>query len=711
VNLRRAVLLGLLGVVGCAAPPPMEEVDLVVERPPDETLRVLTAAGSGDPEFAAMLTSGWHRPAIDEADSGFVWSQGAEAALEFVVLRPGGVRLVLEGHRFNTPDRRPLAVDVMVNGTPVAPIDAPATWGEMVVDVPAAAVVHGRNLVDLHFDWAQSPRDLGMGPDRRRLALALRRVAVEGPVAGSVSVDTGGLLVDSGRELQWFLQLAPGSTLVLNAASEPAPDCRLLAGVATAAGRTSLDLAVGRPVQLPVSAAGPAMVAVSVDGPAACRFRLDELVLRRPVPEEPQPPQTTAPESRPMNVLIYLVDTLRPDRLSTYGAAREVDPRLRAFAEHALVFEEAWAPSSWTRSSVASLLTGLDPRRHAANDRQDVLPAMAETLQERLSDAGWQTHAVIANPNVGSAFGFDQGWHGFVELAPEDRRSPTVHEATVEVLDQLEPERPFFLYVHTVDPHLPYDPLPEDRERWAAGVEDPNLGSTEALGALNARSFPDEDRYAAPLLDLYDAEIAGNDRQFGRLLDELERRGVADDTIVVFVSDHGEEFFDHGEWLHGRSLWREVLRVPLLVRIPGGPTGRVHTPVGLVDVMPTLGEALDVAMPGGLDGVPFRLAHAERILGGYLRLDQFGGRSAVRGSHHAVQWDRRGYTSPVRLFDMAADPGETRDRAPDDPALGPWLLARDGRWVDTRPALVGGTATIDPETEAQLRALGYLGSP
>ncbi len=286
-----------------------------------------------------------------------------------------------------------------------------------------------------------------------------------------------------------------------------------------------------------------------------------------------------------------------------------------------------------------------------------------------------------------------------------------MHAEVVRWLDRRDPSLPFLLYVHTVDPHLPYDPPAPFRDRFAAGVERRDLGSTDVVGTLLARNVVDEGQWAADLLDLYDAEVAANDHAFGELLDELERRGLDEDTVVIFLSDHGEEFFDHGGWIHGRTLYREVLQVPLVIRLPGQREGRRETaPISHIDLMPTILELAGLAPEPGLRGRSLLgPADERRAVSASLDLDGWGGWSAVQGGRHAIRHHRLGYVGPAELYELDADPGEQRDLGGALPASAGALidearrelLDEAGRW-DVAPA------EIDDELRRRLEALGYL---
>jgi arylsulfatase A-like enzyme len=382
----------------------------------------------------------------------------------------------------------------------------------------------------------------------------------------------------------------------------------------------------------------------------------------------------TARGARPPNVVVYLVDTLRRDHLSVYGYTRPTSPRLEAFARDAVRFETAYSTTSWTRPAVASLLTGVSPGRHKAISLSDRLDPAVPLLPQRLRAVGYHSAAFVTNPSVLPMWGFGRGFDAFVDLVADDGRPARADEITEAVLRHLDAHRaePFFFYVHTVDPHSPYDaPPPFD-----ASFPRPPLGELESPNPRVAARA----KLAAVVAD-YDAEVRFSDHEFGRLMDSLEARGLYRDALVVFTSDHGEELRDHGQLGHGKSLYEEVVQVPLLVKLPANiHAGRVvDAPVSLLDVLPTI-----VGLAGGeadhVEGVDLReLVVAEekrneRPRPFFLDLDLTSA-SDERAVGSAVVWggyklvDSQEPTRGVRLFDLVRDPGERRNAAAREPAL------------------------------------------
>ena len=419
------------------------------------------------------------------------------------------------------------------------------------------------------------------------------------------------------------------------------------------------------------------------------------------------------PADRRPNVVLYVVDTVRADRLGVYGYEKPTSPRLDAFAAGAVVFENAYAQSSWTRPAMASLFTGLLPPAHRTVGRRSVLPEDVTTLAEILAANGYEGMGLVRNPNVGRAFGFAQG---FTRFRSEDReRDETMLERVRLWLDERQDAGvPFFLYLHAIDPHGPYDPAPEFEQMFDAGDAPAHYRTVRYLLELNGGEAEPDEGTAEALSRLYDAEVAQNDRAFGELLDELEARGLAEDTAVIHVSDHGEEFEEHGRWEHGVSLYEEVLRIPLVMRLPGVPAQRVEPPAQHVDVLPTLLGYLGIeALP--TDG---RDLLAERRRGDdppdvYTHLDVDGHRasSVIRGRYKLVLPQSPSQGTAPMLFDLEADPGELDDLATEQPRivermLG--LLADHDLAGDVEPAVEIDDAQIDEDVRRRLRALGYV---
>lgn len=390
------------------------------------------------------------------------------------------------------------------------------------------------------------------------------------------------------------------------------------------------------------------------------------------------------------NLLLISVDTLRADHISPYGYDLET-PAMQRLADEGVVFEDAQTPVPLTQPSHTSLFTGLYPGRTGIRDNAgSTLTNDAVTLAETLRDAGYQTSAVIASRVLQRAKGLDQGFEHYDDhfsaseletLAPNiERRAREVRISAQKWLAGRDRERPFALFVHFFDAHMPHDPPPLFRERHPG----------------------------KPL----DGEIAFVDRNIEELLDGLEAEGELERTLVVLFGDHGESLGEHAEEEHGLFLYESTSHVPLIVRLPGAqaPRGvRVATPVSLVDVMPTVLELLELPAPPA-DGVSL----VPLLAGG-----EIAPRPILSETHYplffgwAPSYGLRDdgwkfILSPKpELYDLTRDPRELENLIEREPARAAGMrvaLERQiGIWDETSgTAEAGGTLSM-----AELAALGY----
>jgi len=278
------------------------------------------------------------------------------------------------------------------------------------------------------------------------------------------------------------------------------------------------------------------------------------------------------------NVVLYVIDTLRADHLGCYGYSRATSPSLDAFAHDAVRFARAYSTSSWTRPATASILTGLHPLRHRAITRANPIVADVPLLSELLHGAGYRSEGFVTNVHVSSRWGFGRGFDSYedVEEVAHSNRSDAVNREVLDHLGKIQP--PFFLYLHVLDPHSPYDAPPPFADKWREH-------GTGPVQPHEVASLGVEEVVAA-----YDQEIAYTDHNFGELVAELKRRGWYDNSIIVVTADHGEEFLDHGGLVHGHTLFEELVRVPLLLKLPGNRHAGTSAsdPVSVMDIAPTI---------------------------------------------------------------------------------------------------------------------------
>ncbi len=378
-------------------------------------------------------------------------------------------------------------------------------------------------------------------------------------------------------------------------------------------------------------------------------------------------PTLTVPGREAPLAVVYLVDTLRADHTTPYGYARDTTPELGHFAKDAVVFDAAISAAPWTKPSVGSLFTSLMPGEHGAIQLRDPLNPHLVTLSEMMKSKGYVTGAAIANSVIFSAgTNFEQGFDCFAGLHDRnDRISKKVEaggvvDAALAWLAQ-SAGLPGFLYVHTMDPHVPYAPPPPFDRKYLPAPVPGHPGRDPRTDYLEPE---DRERMIAQ----YDGDIAYGDQEFGRFVRELKTRGLYDRALIVFLADHGEEFQDHGGWLHGRSVFDELVRVPLIVKFPEGRHAgtRVQQQVRVLDVLPTvLAEmGLPVPEPPAVAGRPLQAvvkgegtavhALSEATHRGYV---VFG----VRTDKDKYVW-RFSPQEDELYFDLVQDPGEQTSR-------------------------------------------------
>jgi arylsulfatase len=421
----------------------------------------------------------------------------------------------------------------------------------------------------------------------------------------------------------------------------------------------------------------------------------------------------------PRDLLLVTVDTLRADHLGPYGYERDTSPFLQQLASGSFVFGDAVSQSGTTPQSLASLMTGLYPYTDAIVRRNDpvvTLRSGTPTLAGALGERGFQTHAITSSVQAARVTGLDAGFESFdavdVEMEPGAQRRPSrsAGEVTRLALEwltgQRDPERPFFLWLHYLDPHHPYRAPDAYAELFAEHLP-AEEGATRVYRHERIPRRRVSDGELARLVIAYDREIRYVDDALREL---FEGAGdVLDAAAVVITADHGEALGDHRLIGHN-ELWEPILRVPLLLRLPGEPGGQIDLPVMLVDLVPTLLEIFGVPTAGrplrGRSLLP--LLRGEGGTGERLRLAEYQNRMAIyRGPAKLIA---RGTTK--ELYDVGADPRETRDLAEERTALRRRLVADAARLRETGPLLVlpagDDPPPPSPQVVEELRALGYV---
>jgi arylsulfatase A-like enzyme len=464
---------------------------------------------------------------------------------------------------------------------------------------------------------------------------------------------------------------------------------------------------------------------------------------------EPARPATAPAAGDRPNVVLVLIDTLRADHLGAYGYTRPTSPNLDAFAADAVLFTRAFSQSSWTKPAMASLLTSHYPSTHQTNLEQQALPASEVLLTQLLRAQGYATAVFSGNPWITPDYGFDRGVDHFYSVYDErfarvtlfmtslKRLAPRVYNRAKKLVQgdlsttardeaisaaafqwlDAHHGAPFYVHLHMMSPHHPYDP-PPPYDRF---VPDPSIppmkGYPEKSYYFFDHGAPVSPAQLADMIARYDGDILFADTIFGRVLEKLRGLGQLDRTIVVVASDHGEEFYDHQNWGHGQSIYNELINVPLIVRYPPAmPAGtRVEQTVMLVDVVPTLLELVGAPpkpSAAGASLVPLvRGAMETRVPQAFSELVYRWGaaRGVVDGAWKLIDASV-GDEKRRQLFDLQTDFHERDDRLGREPSVASSLQQRLDA-VRDEAAAHGATAAdapLDDEARKRLEALGYL---
>jgi len=466
--------------------------------------------------------------------------------------------------------------------------------------------------------------------------------------------------------------------------------------------------------------------------------------VNRPAPKEVvfNPPQ----KAKGPSMVLIVADALRADYLKAYSEQAVADtPGLDRLAQDGVFFENCFTQASWTKPSFATIFSGCYPTMHAAKTKTDALPDEIVTLAEVLSNDGYFTKGFANNPNINAAFNFQQGFADYVDLKPSlylgasfsasklamydilrlvrnkvmsrisrkmvvtDFYQPA-EAVTQEALDWLDgPERPkdapFLLFLHYMEPHDPF----MDHDRPGVGFARVRMGN------------PDPDKFREPMIKAYNSEIEHMDVHLGALFDGLRARGLYDDTIIVWTADHGEEFYDHGGWWHGQTLFDELVHVPLTVKFPEGRFAGTKN-AGFarhIDIAPTLIQFAGADPPGTMPGKSLfdgagEFANAD--IGFVYAENDFENNilESVRTHDRKIITANEGNPrnhAPVECYNVAKDPLEHENLAGKEGAgcedLAK-LLAEMYEYVIGNAAEPVMAEGVSKEIKEQLEGLGYL---
>jgi len=424
-------------------------------------------------------------------------------------------------------------------------------------------------------------------------------------------------------------------------------------------------------------------------------------------------PQQAAParDERP-NFLLIDIDSLRADQLHASHLGEPIAPRLSSLAEQGAQFQNMFSQSSWTMPSLASLLTGrYPPSFTSANPRDERIGDLGLVLPELLGMYGYHSAVAYGDTVAVALPAFSRGFDQRLTHAPSSQ--PDFYQQPLIGYLASEPGEPFLLMVHNMDLHRPVPPPPAEMIR--RHVPDGPMPPCTSLNETYKRSRQRLGEAAARsrTLGCHRAALASYDRVVGAVLDELQRSGLRRRTVILVTSDHGEEFFEHGELGHGELQFDSVLRVPLVISDPELPEPQLVTErVQTVDLLPTILERAAVPPPHDLVGSSL-LPLLGLSQGSYQERDLFSfanaSTAALRTSTHKLHHQVRAGTLERELYDLRSDPGELEDIFHQQPELAQELSERLERFIQERE-LEGAARPKEPGSEAferQLKERGY----
>ena len=674
----------------------------------------------------------------------------------------GGIAEITLVMRTDVPRQR---LTLLVDGAPGETLEVPKQWGTLRLPLKTATSP-GRRTVEFRFSERPAGRVLALLDRAAFCAASAKKIRwnklAPGPggtpyqalEAGPPTTHSFYLLVPRRTSLVFSHMASLPVTFTITAAvdgeeaTEPLFKARAGDGK-WRQGRVSLDRLGGKLARLDLSTSGP-MAEAAWSG------------LRLVSETAPPPAPAMSKDKLAKNVIHVLVDTVRQDEYRPFNSrSRLKAPALEALASNGVTFLNAYTNANWTLPSVASFLSGRYHATFMSSYHDGKVPGSILLLPQYLRQRGFTTAAITANDQICEAYGLARGWD-FLRNLPKEGRSSDAKAVFGEALAWLDrradKDKRFYLYVHTMDPHTPY----YCHDKYTDPAASAKRGRIKCDGfrgdyfkQIDISEFtPDELRF---IRALYRGEVAFHDHHFTGFVKALKRRGLMDNTLVVYSNDHGEEFLEHEMFFHDHTLYEELIRCPLVIHYPPlfPPGKEVTTPVELVDLFPTLLQGLGLPRPAGLHGesllevvagrpgpaagivlaegahrpAEFILSQTERSLCARTTYHHGPGKERLLDDNHRVPGRalRMGsYKLIVRpgcdeLFHLARDPTEKKNVAARHPVahrvcevyLGEALgVPEKGRRLEhgavPRSDIKREKAVIDEKLRRRLKALGYI---
>jgi arylsulfatase A-like enzyme len=762
---RRLAALAALGLAlaGCPGRPKALVYDLASRVFVADTWSAADVLRFGTPAAEPRLTEGFHREA-GGAEEPFLWSKReAEVAFQWDAVEPRVA--ILDAAPYQGVKEQ--SVEVRLNGTPVERFRMNDDRFRYRIALPAAAQRPGDNRLRFVFAATASPVDDDpKSQDQRQLAAAFytlvtgssadpsledllgrgapRPFAVEAE-KGVAAVTLVGpavvrfaLRLPASAELRFTPELLPAARAAAGAASFKVTVEGMSGGEREAWARV-IDARAKAPgeqvVRIPGRAGDIVQIGLAVGAASGPRFAWGRFVGPRVLGEGGADPLRPAPLSPSddaradrlrktlagADVVLVILDAGRAQEFGCYGYSRPTTPEIDRIAAEGVVFEHVYTPGVYTLAAMSSLWTSQYPDRHHSEVSFSArLPKDRLTLAEVLSGQGVHTAAFVANAVAGKGFGFDRGFSEFNEIFRTLGSRGDVFRKALPPFLAANRDRRFFAYLHFREPHFPYDPPPPFDTKFGPDGPIPKAARGDAafFVDVNQGRRPLSEAEREHLVRLYDGNLAFADQEIGALRRAMEAEGLWDRTVFIVSADHGEELYERGWIGHNVHVYEPSVHVPLVVHFPkaAGLAGRrVAALADLLDVAPTIADVFGARGKGGSDrafqgrsllpvieGAPGKPAVLSRSVWDRPRY-------ALRDERYKLFYDTR--TGEEHLYDLEADPGETRDVGPSEPLLEAYYRQALHAWtlqLARRGPSGGEQAQLSRDQCENLKALGYL---
>ena len=705
------------------------------------------------------------------------WAVDKESTIIAYFTEPEDKQVDFLCRPFNPPGQPLQESEIFINGTFLTKITFP-DLGRYEFHIPGHLLQYGSNRLVFKWKYVRSPNDFGLNRDKRNFVMGFANLTFQGSsdvgkkrkkmskiVLQSERNKTAAILVPQAGVVEYAVVIPPlplqtrlqfelssveahlgdsevhvavygeksGNTIMhfkpmqFEVANPHVLDLRQFAGETV---KIVFANSIRNHPNFTVSLREAGVYTTSGEGLPLFKGETKPTARQRGNKENKFPKAGQAP-----NVFIYLIDTLRADHVSCYGYKRETTPFIDRFAKEGILVKNCFAAASWTKPAVGSILTGLYPNKHRAEDNTDKLSLEVETLAEILKAHGYATIHITPNVNTSKEVNFDQGVDHYL-FSRGGKNIPYFYYSSEYVNSEFKEiletnphlsEKPLFAFLHTVDPHDPYTPAEPFLKFKKADPGREGLGLPDNIRIKKATTgfSPEDIDYIEAL---YDCEILHNDHYFGKFLELLKEKKLYDNSIIILVADHGEQFDEHGGLFHGSSIYNEEIHVPLIFMFPGGEGGgkTIENMVSQVDIYPTILDYLGIAIPANVDGMSIlgegrgdrRLYVREKLNRDEEHKNNFVG-ILFPDTHlkTIITYENKYFIKAAKIegYDLVQDFAEQRDsllnasisRLKGIKFQADYFLERMESFGIKKSGKLD-LETLDPEKLKQLKALGYI---